>query len=416
MAVGAWRLAVGVLFLATAANAQTIRFTGFLTARGVYARSQPSWMAGGFGRFESGARSASDSATTHQEVGELAIDWTPAAWLGVHAHGVARNEPQAAGGRRGGLVEAYADLRRDFGTSELRLRAGQFFLPTSRENTDRLWSSPYTVSFSALNTWIGEEVRPIGAELQWQRLTSNAVITLAGGAFRDNDTMGALLAWRGWTLGNRLSVHGEVLPLPPLFSLRDPRGFADQRSDGTKPFGPDLDGRTGFSGRVRVSVPERAMLQFARVDNRGDRAEYRQEYAWQTRFSILSGELDGQRGTTLAAEYGWGSTGMGFAPEAFVDLTFYAGYVLLSQTFGRHRLSARLDVFQTEDRDHVAFAETNNENGRAWTLAWFFTPRPAFRLGAEFSNISASRLPAAESGFDPNTDGRTLTLETRYRF
>jgi len=410
-----FRFAVAFTFIAAAANAQTLRFHGFLTTRGVYVRSQPSWLAGGFGRFDAGARDATSGTTTHQEEARLGIDWTPLAWLDVHAHGIARHEPQATGGRRGGLVEAFVDLHRDFGSNEVHLRAGQFFLPTSRENIDRFWTSPYTISYSALNTWIGEEFRPIGAELEWRRLLSSTVITAAGGAFRGNDTMGTLLGWRGWSIGNRLSVYGEALPLPPLRSLRDPNGFADQRSDGTQPFGPDLDGRTGVTGRVRVSLPERAMLQFARVDNRGDRREYRREYAWQTRLNLLGGQIDGQHGTTLAAEYGWGSTGMGFAPRAFVDLTYYASYILLSQKFGRNRVSARFDVFQTKDRDHSP-TETNSESGRAWTLAWFFEPRPSIRLGAEFANISAERLAAAESGFDPNTDGRTVTLEARYRF
>lgn len=388
--------------------AATVVFTGFLTARGIYVRSQPSWVDGGFGRFEVGAKSATDSAIKNQEEAQLGVDWTPTSWLHVHGHGIGRRKGS-------GLIEAYADLQKDFGPNNLRLRAGQFFLPTSRENTDKLWSSPYTISFSALNTWIGEEVRPLGAELQWQRLTSNAVITVAGAGFRSNDTMGALLGWRGWSLGNRLSTYGEVLPLPPLFSLHDPRGFIDQRSDGTKPFGPDLDGRTGFSGRIRVSLPERATLQFARVDNRGDRSEYREEYAWQTRLNLLSGQIDGQHGTTFATEYGWGSTGMGFPPNANVQLNYYAAYALLSQGFGRNRVSARFDVFGTQDKDH-SFAETNTESGRAWTLAWFFNVRPAIRLGAEFANISAKRLAAAESGFDPNTDGRTFTFEARYRF
>ena len=381
-----------------------IIFTGFVTARGVYVRSQPSWLDGGFGRFDVGAGSATDAATKHQEEVQLGIDWTPTDWLNVHAHG--------AGRRKGsGLIEAYVDFRK----SDFRLRAGQFFLPTSRENTDKLWSSPYTISFSVLNTWIGEEFRPLGAELQWQHLTTNAVVTVAGGAFRGNDTMGALLGWRGWSMGNRLTTYGEVLPLPPLFSLRDPNGFDDQRKDGTKPFGPDLDGRAGLSGRIRVSLPERATIQLAHIDNRGDRDEYRGEYAWQTQLNLLSGQLDGQRGTTLAAEYGWGKTGMGFAPQAFVDLTYYAAYALVSQTFGRHRVSARFDVFGTTDRDH-SFAENNTESGRGWTLAWFYNLRPSLRLGAEFANIGAQRIAAAQSGFDPNTDGRTLTMEVRYRF
>jgi hypothetical protein len=213
-------------------------FSGFVAARGIHSEL-------GRQKFD-----------LIRDQADLGVDWTPAQWLTIHAHGVAR--------KHGGVAEAYADLR----GGEFRLRAGQFFLPTSRENTDRLWSSPYTISFSALNTWIGEEVRPIGAELQWQHLTSNAVVTFAGGAFRGNDTMGTLLGWRGWAMGNRVAVYDEVLPLPPL-----PR-FPKQRR-GTVPIGRDLDGRTGYTARARVSLPERATIQFARIDNRGDRELYR---------------------------------------------------------------------------------------------------------------------------------------------
>lgn len=359
--------------------------SGFVTARGIDVESRPSWLEHGFGKFDVGANA-------HQEEAHLGIDWTPADWLTIHAHGLAR--------RKGGLVEAYADLRK----GDFRLRAGQFFLPTSRENTDRLWSSPYTISFSALNTWIGEEVRPIGGELQWQHLTSNAVVTIAGGAFRGNDTMGTLLGWRGWSIGNHLAVYNEVLPLPPL------PFFPDQRRDGTQSIGRDLDGRTGVTARARVSLPERATLQLARVDNRGDRELYRGEYSWQTKLNLLSGEIDGQHGTTFASEYGWGSSGMGFAPRANVQITYYAAYALVSQKFGRNRVSARFDVFGTKDRDH-SFAEINTESGRAWTFAYFYELR-SIRLGAEFANISAERVSAP----DPNTDGRTVTLEARYRF
>ena len=389
--------------------AATLTFTGFLAARGVNVESQPSWLDGGFGRFEVGAGSPTSSANKGQIEGQLGVDWTPAAWIRVHAHGAARQKGS-------GLVEAYVDLQKDFGANNLRLRAGQFFLPTSRENTGPLWSSPYTISFSALNTWIGEEVRPIGGELQWQRLTPYAVLTFAGGAFRGNDTMGTMLAWRGWSMGNRLTTYGEVLPLPPLFTLTGPVGFVEQRRDGTQPFGSDLDGRTGLTARARITVPERATLQYARVDNRGDRELYDHEYSWQTKLNLLSGEIDGTHGTTFASEYGWGSTGMGFRGRPWVQLTYYAAYALVSQAFGRNRVSARLDVFGTRDRDHSPVAETNTESGRAWTLAYFFQLTHRVRLGAEMANIVAQRIAAAQSGFDPNTDGRTLTLEARYRF
>jgi hypothetical protein len=252
--------------------------------------------------------------------------------------------------------------------------------------------------------------------VQYRHVTGfGHAVTAGATAFRGNDASGTLLAWRGWSIGDRVSVYGEVLPLPPLFSLRDPEMFEDQRSDGTRPFEPDLDHRLGYTARVRYQRPERGSIQLARINNRGDRHEYREEYSWQTDFYVAGGDIRNDRGTSLLAEYCWGSTGMGFRPEAVVDLDYYAGYVLASQTFGRNRLSARFDLFQTADRDRTN-AETNSEIGRAWTFAWFYDVRPDTRLGVEFANIASRRQAAAESGYDPNTDGRTLALELRYRF
>ena len=387
-----------------AANAQTFRLSGFLSVRGVYTQSrQTSWVDGGFGRLET------NQGWKNVDVAQLGADWTPAPWIDVHASAQARSKGS-------GLVDAFIALRKDFAHDRIQLRAGQFFLGTSRENRENLWTSPYTINFSALNTWIAEEVRPIGGELEWRHeLPGLDAITVAGGAFRNNDTMGALLGWRGWSIGNRLSVYNEGLPLPPLFSLREPRFFADQRHDGTKPFESDLDKRAGYTARIRYQRPERGSIQFARVDNRGDRHEYRGEYAWQTRFNVVSADVMNDRGTTLAAEDCWGKTGMGFPPGAVVDLTYYAAYVLASQTAGRNRFTARFDVFRTKDKDH-SIAETNSESGRAWTLAYFYEWRPSTRFGIEFANITGDRVAAAESGFDPNMDARSWTLEMRYKF
>ncbi len=98
--------------------AASLVFTGFLTGRGIYVRSQPSWVDGGFGRFETGAKSATDSAIKDQEEAQLGADWTPTTWLHVHGHGIARRKGS-------GLIEAYVDLQKDFGANNLRLRTGQ---------------------------------------------------------------------------------------------------------------------------------------------------------------------------------------------------------------------------------------------------------------------------------------------------
>ncbi|HZW53670.1 MAG TPA: hypothetical protein VFF00_06530 [Candidatus Elarobacter sp.] len=394
------------LAVATAARGQqSFTIDGFLTGREAYVTGPPSWLTGGFGRLDAGANGVRGHAYRGNAVGQLGADWRPTTWLTAHAQLLGRAEPSGSRGRRAGVVEAFVELHND----RWRVRAGQFFLGTSRENTDPLWTSRYAQTFSALNTWIGQEFRPVGVDVQW---TPGFYGSVGATAFRNNDTTGALLAWRGWTVGNRLTVYDEVLPLPPLTSLK--ARFSDQRN-GTVPFERDLDGRTGYAVRARVQMPERAMLQLAHIDNNGDRGEYRGEYAWRTRFDVLSAEAGTSSPFTVLAEYAWGRTGMGAQP-ILVDADFYAGYALASYKAGANRWSFRFDRFATTDRDHAPLVETNTEHGRAWAITYLRDLSPHIRLSAEFLQITGDRIAAAESGFDPNLDARTLTLEVRYGF
>jgi hypothetical protein len=395
------------LLAATSARAQsTLTFNGFLTARESYVTGQPSWITGGFGRLGVGADGVDDSAYRGMAVGQFGADWRPTSWLTVHGQVLGRAEPSGSLGKRAGVVEAFVEVHGD----TWRVRAGQFFLGTSRENTDPLWTSRYAQTFSALNTWIGEELRPVGVDVQW---SPSFYGSIGATAFRNNDTSGALLAWRGWSVGSRITVYDEVLPLPPLTTLRT--RFSDQRRDGTVPFERDLDGRTGFAVRGRVQLPERASLQIAHIDNEGDRREYRGEYAWRTRFDVISAEAGTSSPFTVLAEYGWGKTGMGVQP-VLVDADFNAGYLLASYKQGANRYSFRFDRFATTDRDRSPLVETNTEHGRAWAITYLRELSPHLRLSAEFLQITGNRIAAQESGFDPNLDARSLTVELRYAF
>lgn len=402
-------LALLVLTLATPAMAQ-FDYDAFLTARGVNATGPASWLEGGFGRL--GAGGDRDEIFVAAQAG---ITWTPVKWLDVHVSGVARREPDGYAGEAGGIVEAYADLRHEWSSDEVQLRAGHFFLPTSRENKGSLWTSPYSMTFSAVNAWIGEEVRPTGVDLQWRHTTGGGQVLTAGAtAFRGNDSMGTLLGWRGWALHNRLTVYDEVLPLPPIATLQT--FFAKQRDDGTKPFGSDLDGSNGYSARLRWSLPERASVQLAHVDNNGDRLLHQGEYAWATSFDLLGVEVGHPDKLIVALEYMTGRTGMG-APDgpAFVDADFSAGYALISDKRGRNRFTARIDRFQTDEQDFTP-AESNDESGRSWMFAWLYDLTPSLRAGVELVQVTGNRPAAQQSGFDPGTDGRTVTLELRYAF
>ncbi len=412
-------LLIALAFATTVSAQQSFDLTGFIAARGVNATGPASWLEGGFGRLEAGGDRDDFTALAH-----LGIDWNPTSWLGLHASGVARRDPEEFGGDAMGLVEAYMDVRKEIAFDEIRLRGGFFFLPTSKENKDDNWASPYTIHFSALNTWIGQEVRPLGLDLQY-RHTTDGGHTITGGAtaFRANDTMGTLLAWRGWSVGDRLSTYGEVLPLPPLGSLEFPDGpFWRQRDDGTTPFTEDLDGRTGYSARLRYGIPHRGNIQYTYLDNAGDRALYPPEsesgeYSWETRFHLLGMEIGNPDDFVVAAEYMVGETYMGLTQfPNFVEAGFSAAYLLVSEKRGRNRWTARYELFATEEEDETPLGEDSDESGRSWTLTWMVDITPAIRGAVEFTQISGNREAAQQYGFDPSTTGRSVTLEVRYRF
>src|SRR3954465_10881518 len=189
-------LAFLLLGVATTAGAQSLQFHGFLSAREIYVNAQRSWLQGGVGRFDVGADTVNDHELVNTYSAQLGLDWMPMSWLLFHADGVARHQQSGSvGGKRVGLIQAYADVYNE----HFRLRAGEFWLPTSRENTDPLWTSKYTITYSALNSWMAQEVRPIGADFQW---SPSFYVTVGGTAFRGQDTMGTLIANRGFTLGN----------------------------------------------------------------------------------------------------------------------------------------------------------------------------------------------------------------------
>ncbi len=51
------------------------------------------------------------------------------------------------------------------------MKSGAFFPTISLENDDLGWASPYTLTPSAINSWIGDELRSIGSEatMRWKK-------------------------------------------------------------------------------------------------------------------------------------------------------------------------------------------------------------------------------------------------------
>ena len=402
-----------------AASAQApdpvLALDGFLSLRGSAVASVDSWLGAGFGRLADGSGLAGTYAGVGSAELAAALDWRPSEHFRAYLHAAARHEPDAVESESAGVAESYLEARAALGgRSEARFRGGLTFLPTSRENVAPLWSSPYTLTLSAINSWIADEIRPAGIETLLAHTTSNGnELDVLATALRGCDTAGTLLSWRGWAFGSRVSVLGEELPLPPLASLVPGGAFAAQRDGGTEPL-DELDGRTGYLGRVRWRRPGVVLVQLARFDNRGDRGLHGDQYAWATRFTQVAAELELGDRSRVIGEWLRGATGMGPLTGTRVDADVESWYLLATTSLDAARLTLRYDRFSTDDRDGTA--EPNDESGWALTGAVLWRPVARLRVGFELLHVEGDRPAAAWSGSAADVSGDRAAIELRLAF
>lgn len=270
-------------------------------------------------------------------------------------------------GPQADLDEAYVTLRPAPGAS-LRLsgRAGLFFPPVSLEHDGAEWAVARTLTPSALNTWIAEEVKVAGVELTVRGALAGLPVGVTGAVFQGNDPSGALLAFRGWALHDRRAGLATRLALPPSPGL-----FAGKQAPRTRPV-DEVDGRWGGYGRAEVQLNTRATVSLFVYDNNGDETTVTHgQYAWRTRFAQAALRWTPSARTEVLAQWLTGETAMG-APldgRTPADVGFAAGYVLVSREGRTGTASVRLEQFSVSDRSFKAL-DDNAEHGWAATLAW----------------------------------------------
>ncbi|MSO97039.1 MAG: hypothetical protein EXR11_02305 [Rhodospirillaceae bacterium] len=315
------------------------------------------------------------------------------------------------------VVEAFLAYRpAPTGQFGFRARAGAFFPPISLENTNLAWTSPYTISSSAINSWVGEELRSAGAEVTAFQQGDGYNISLTGSGFQYNDPAGTLLAWRGWAIHDREAGLMERLSIPNVRVIR-PSGRLFRQAPYNEPF-VELDNRAAYYVAARAEHDDWGEFRAMYYNNPGDDLEIENgQWPWRTSFTslglktLLPGDVD------LIAQYMRGKTTVVTIPGGvgpIVKVKFSSGFALVSHEWDQHRVSLRLGYFKTKDRD-VLFPDNNNETGNAVTAAYVLRPTEDQRLTLEFLHVHSNR-PERTLSFGLPSKVNENQLQASYRY
>lgn len=304
------------------------------------------------------------------------------------------------------LSELWAEIR-PYPTNALRwrLRVGAFHMPVSLENRGPGWSDVYSITPSALNTWLGEEFRTVGAELEarWLGASSGYLgdVAWVAAAYGWNDPAGVLLAERGFALTDRPSTLSGGLGEPPI------------------DFYHEIDRRPGYYTGLTWRHHDRLEIRALRYDNLADPSAVTVAGggAWHTRFSSLGARLESGTHWTFITQYIDGDTAVG--PNAMSDeqfrMTYHAAFWLATVEFGRERLTTRFDEFRTHQLSGD-YGAPSDDTGHAWTIGWTHELGRDWQLAAEWIHVISRFPPRASYGDSPSFLQTQTQIAVRRRF
>jgi len=325
-----------------------------------------SWVDGGFGKLRSG----SDGEWRVQpQFGNLSLVWKPQLTWSLGA--VVVGEVQGGQRTEAGLSQAYLTFRpMRSGKLAFSARAGLMWPPVSLEHEGADWHVKDSITPSAINSWIGEEVRPIAAEATATASLGSHKLRATAALMAANDTSGTLLTFRGWALHDRSTLAFNRQTLPPLDGA-----VAAYQAPYTHPLldvGEGIARRPGYYAKLAWQPPVPFRFELFRYDNGADpeavTAEL--EWGWRTRFNDAGLVANLGSGTELKAQAMQGRTKMGFPDNGrrWIDNRFRAAYVLLTRPFGSFSATARIDAFGT--RNHGSDVDSEyDEHGWSAMLA-----------------------------------------------
>jgi hypothetical protein len=373
-----------------------------LDARLVSSNAEPSFMEGGLGttRFSSnddGLQLGRARLALTQSLGDL---------LSAHVDASIYDDKDRS---PVGVTEAWLLFRPyPFAGYRFRLKAGGFYPPISLENRAPGWDSPYTLSYSAINSWLATEVRPLGLEgtLDWlgTRTGHGFDVGATGGVFGWSQGTGVVLTNNGFSLTDRQT---------PLFGRVGQPG-ADPLG-GAEPF-LQFDHHAGIYCGVELRYLDRVVLRALRYDNRAEAANDEvtpANYSQWTRFNTAGVRIEGGHGWTAIVQWldGETTTAADGLPGGLSSWPFRSEFALVSKRFGRHTLSARYDRFTV---DSVGAWGYGAQDGHAWTAAYLFDATSHWRVALEWLQVVSSSSSREDFGGPPLLTETQLQLSIRY--
>lgn len=408
-------IAAAALCLAAAAPARAddigddLSVSGYADLRLVAPSQQDAWLRGGLGKFRFGA--SDGNAQLAELVGQLS--WKVQNDLRLVV--VGRAEP---GVRNTALdaLEAYAWYTpASGGAVSWSVKAGAFFPALSLENDDLGWASPYTLTPSAINSWIGEELRTIGGEAQAKWNSPIGALTGLFALTCCNDEAGTLLADRGWAMDDRPTGLFGRIRLPDATE----RIFHAAAPATTGMF-DEIDGRVGWYAGLNWQVAGLGKITLLRYDNNGDPGDKtgRGDTAWATRFWSLGARTqDGP--LVLIAQGLSGMTAVTARPGLQALTDYKAAFLLASYdlddidlagfSLEGWRAAIREDLFQT--RRVQATPSPFSEDGDAFTASLSWQGMDWLRLTGEVIALHSRKGEYVSAGL-----GGPSRTDTQFQF
>lgn len=302
-----------------------------------------------------------------------------------------------------GLAEGF--LKEEF-NDWLSIRLGFLIPQISTEHPEVAWSTRYSITPSAINTWVGEEVRAMAAEIT-AKVGENWEFTLA--PFSHNDSVATMLTYRGWALHDYQGTYGSRLRWNQVpAAVNKTQGWVS-------PF-KEVDDRLGYYGRVGFkSDDSRFKTALFYYDNQANPGAFDgANYGWDTQFTNLSVEYDFGNGLKAITQGMAGTTNMG--PDVVVA-DFFSSFLLFTYKKGSHRITTRYDLFNVTDEDKTATTNVTDDEskGRAFTIAYFWSLSEMKTLGLEWVYVDSERN--GNEGFgDRDPDDNLAQLMYRMTF